>query len=125
MRSRAYRTWRRFARNPLSVLGLMMMTAIVGGALLAPWITPYRHHAGAVVDVASASKPPSRAHVLGTDTVGRDILTRVAYAYRLSLLLGVVVLSVATPIGVIVGLLAGYLGGWREMALMRVTDVFC
>ena len=52
--------------------------------------------------------------MLGTDTVGRDILTRVAYAYRLSLLLGVVVLSMATPIGVIVGLLAGYLGGWRE-----------
>jgi peptide/nickel transport system permease protein len=78
MRSRAYRTWRRFARNPLSVLGLVMMTAIVAGALLAPWITPYRHHAGAVVDVASASKLPSRAHLLGTDTVGRDILTRIA-----------------------------------------------
>ena len=58
MRSRAYRTWRRFARNPLSVLGLVMMTAIVAGALLAPWITPYRHHASAVVDVASASKLP-------------------------------------------------------------------
>lgn len=124
MRSRAYRTWRRFARNPLSVLGLVMMTAIVAAALLAPWITPYRQHAGAVVDVASASKLPSRAHLLGTDTVGRDLLTRIAYAYRLSLLLGIVVLSVATPIGVIVGLLAGYLGGWREMALMRVTDVF-
>ena len=124
MPSGAYRTWRRFARNPLSVLGLAIMTAIVAGALLAPWITPYRHHAGAVVDVASASKPPSRAHVLGTDTVGRDILTRIAYAYRLSLLLGIVVLSVATPIGVIVGLLAGYLGGWRETVLMRVTDVF-
>jgi peptide/nickel transport system permease protein len=124
MRSRAYRTWRRFAQNPLSVLGLVMMTAIVAGALLAPWITPYRQHAGAVVDVANASKLPSRSHLLGTDTVGRDILTRITYAYRLSLLLGIVVLSVATPIGVIVGLLAGYLGGWREMALMRVTDVF-
>jgi peptide/nickel transport system permease protein len=124
MPSGAYRTWRRFARNPFSVLGLAIMTAIVAGALLAPWITPYRHHAGAVVDVASASKPPSQAHVLGTDTVGRDILTRIAYAYRLSLLLGIVVLSVATPIGVIVGLVAGYLGGWRETVLMRVTDVF-
>jgi peptide/nickel transport system permease protein len=100
------------------------MAAIVAAALLAPWITPYREHAGAVVDIAGAGKPPSRAHALGTDTVGRDILTRIAYAYRLSLLLGVVVLSVATPVGVVVGLLAGYLGGWRETVLMRVTDVF-
>ena len=124
MPSRGYRTWRRFARNPLSVLGLVLMAAIVVSALLAPFITPYRQHAGAVVDVAKAGKPPSRAHLLGTDTVGRDILTRVAYAYRVSLLLGVVVLSVATPVGVVVGLLAGYLGGWRETVLMRVTDVF-
>jgi peptide/nickel transport system permease protein len=124
MRSPAYRAWRRFARNPLSVLGLGLMAAIVVGALLAPWITPYPQHAGAVVDVAQSGKPPSAAHVLGTDTVGRDILTRVAYGYRLSLVLGIVVLSVATPIGVIVGLLAGYLGGWRETVLMRVTDVF-
>jgi peptide/nickel transport system permease protein len=124
MPSRAYRTWRRFARNPLSALGLAIMSAVVAAALLAPWITPYPRHAGAVVDVSQSSKPPSRAHVLGTDTVGRDILTRVAYAYRLSLLLGVVVLSVATPIGVMVGLLAGYLGRWRETVLMRVTDVF-
>jgi peptide/nickel transport system permease protein len=124
MRSRAYRTWRRFARNPLSVLGLAIMAAIVAAALLAPWITPYREHAGAVVDIAGAGRPPSGAHALGTDTVGRDILTRIAYAYRLSLLLGIVVLSVATPVGVVVGLLAGYLGGWRETVLMRVTDVF-
>jgi peptide/nickel transport system permease protein len=124
MPSPAYRAWRRFARNPLSVLGLALMAAIVVGALLAPWITPYPQHAGAVVDVAQSGKPPSAAHVLGTDTVGRDILTRVAFGYRLSLVLGIVVLSVATPIGVIVGLLAGYLGGWRETVLMRVTDVF-
>jgi peptide/nickel transport system permease protein len=122
--SPAYRTWRRFARNPLSVFGLVLMTALVGWALLAPWATPYPRHAGAVVDVARSGQPPSRAHVLGTDPVGRDILTRVAYAYRLSLLLGVAVLSVATPVGVVVGLLAGYLGRWRETVLMRATDVF-
>ena len=66
MPSPAYRAWRRFARNPLSVLGLGLMAAIVVGALLAPWITPYPQHAGAVVDVAQSGKPPSVAHVLGT-----------------------------------------------------------
>jgi peptide/nickel transport system permease protein len=124
MRVRLSRTWRRFARNPLSVVGLALMATIVAAALLAPWITPYREHAGAVVDIADAGKPPSARHALGTDTVGRDVLTRIAYAYRLSLLLGIVVLGLATPVGVVVGLLAGYLGGWRETVLMRITDVF-
>ena len=61
---------------------------------------------------------------MGTDLVGRDMFSRIIYAYRISLLLGMVVLAIAVPIGVIIGLVAGYLGGWTEYVLMRVTDVF-
>ena len=121
LRSRA---WHRFSRNPLSVIGFVVMATIILGAVLAPLITPYPQHAGAVVDVANAGKPPSLAHPFGTDTVGRDILTRTVFAYRVSLLLGVVVLALATPVGVVIGLLAGYFAGWRETVFMRVTDVF-
>ena len=76
------------------------------------------------VDFANANKPPSGAYLFGTDIVGRDLLTRIVFAYRMSLILGVVVLAIAVPIGVTLGLLAGYLGGWRETVLMRVTDIF-
>lgn len=118
------RIWHRFSRNKLSVVGFALMATIVIAAILAPWLTPYPLHAGAVVDVANAGRPPSLAHWFGTDTVGRDILTRTIFAYRMSLLLGGVVLALATPVGVAVGLIAGYFAGWRETALMRFTDVF-
>lgn len=124
MRRRRSRTWYRFSRNPLSVLGFAIMATIVLGAIFAPVVTPYPLHAGAIVDVANAGKPPSLAHPFGTDTIGRDILTRTMFAYRVSLMLGVVVLALAAPVGVIVGLLAGYFAGWRETAFMRITDVF-
>lgn len=110
--------------NPLSLLGLILVGFVVFTALFADFITPYPEHAGAVVDFLNANKPPSLAHWLGTDVVGRDQLTRIFYAYRISLLLGVVVISISVPIGVSVGLLAGYLSGWPEYILMRITDVF-
>lgn len=110
--------------NPLSLLGIILVGFVVLTALLADFISPYPEHAGAVVDFLNANQPPSSEYWLGTDVVGRDILSRIFYAYRVSLGLGVVVLSIATPIGVAVGLLAGYLGGWTSYFLMRVTDVF-
>src|SRR5690606_37189645 len=92
--------------------------------LFAPWLTPYPRHAGAFVDIANASQPPSLAHPFGTDNVGRDVLTRTVYAYRLSLMLAVVVLMIAAPVGVTLGLIAGYSRGVAETVIMRVTDVF-
>jgi peptide/nickel transport system permease protein len=116
--------WRAFRRSPMALVGLALVALVVFSALLADAIAPYPSHAGPVGDFAAMSAAPSRQYLLGTDTIGRDLLTRVIYAYRLSLEMAVVVLAIATPIGVIVGLLAGYLGPVWSYALMRVTDVF-
>ncbi len=112
------------AGSPLSLLGLALVALVVLSAVFADLITPFPADVGAVVDFSNNNQPPGWPHVFGTDLVGRDLFTRVIFAYRVSLLLGAVVLAIATPIGVTVGLAAGYLGGWIEYALMRVTDVF-
>ncbi|AUM74632.1 ABC transporter permease [Paracoccus jeotgali] len=111
-------------RNPLSALGVALVAIVVLSALLADFIVPFPEHKGAVVDFVNFNKPPDSTYLMGTDLVGRDLFSRIVYAYRISLLLGVVVLAIAVPIGVTVGLFAGYLGGWTEAILMRVTDVF-
>jgi peptide/nickel transport system permease protein len=94
--------------NPLSLIGLIL----VGIVLFS------------VVDFANFNQPPQWPNIFGTDLVGRDLFTRVVYAYRISLILGIVVLVIAVPVGVAIGLAAGYLGGWTEYFLMRLTDVF-
>jgi len=118
------RTFYILLRNPLSLLGLVLIAAVVLSAILADFVTPFPSHAGAVVDFAHFNQPPGWPYIMGTDLVGRDLFTRIIYAYRISLILGVVVLAIAVPIGVTIGLLAGYLGGWVEYLLMRLTDVF-
>jgi peptide/nickel transport system permease protein len=111
-------------RNPLSLLGLVLVTIIVLAAAFADFITPFPEHVGAVVDFTNFNQPPHWPNIFGTDLVGRDLFTRVVYAYRISLILAAVVLVIAVPVGVAIGLAAGYLGGWTEYALMRITDIF-
>ena len=111
-------------RNPLSVIGLILVGTVVISAVFADFIAPFPSHSGAVVDFANFNKAPEWPYIFGTDLVGRDLFSRILYAYRISLLLGVVVLAIAVPVGVTIGLVAGYVGGWTEYVLMRVTDVF-
>jgi peptide/nickel transport system permease protein len=119
------RAWYRFSRNPLHVVGLVVLLLISLAAGLAPYITPYPEHAGPYTNFREAGLPPSKAHWFGTDRVGRDVFTRVIFGYRFSLLLGIVVLALSTPPGVILGLIAGYYSGtWIETVIMRVTDIF-
>jgi peptide/nickel transport system permease protein len=118
------RGWYRFRRNRAAVVGLVMVVAVVLVAVFAPLIAPYPQHSGSFVDFRSRHQPPSLEHLFGTDNVGRDIFSRVVYGYRVSLLLVVFVLGLAVPFGVLLGLLAGYYGGWLEVLIMRVTDVF-
>ncbi len=111
-------------RNPLSLLGVILVTLVVLSAIFADFIAPFPEHRGAVVDFVYFNKPPSARNIMGSDLVGRDLFSRIIYAYRISLILGVVVLAIATPVGTVIGLLAGYIGGKAEFVLMRLTDVF-
>lgn len=112
--------WRRFLRNPLAVAGVAVLLTFIALALLAPYISPYDP---AAVDLANANAPPSRAHPLGTDPIGRDILSRLLYGSRISLLVGFTVAAGAVVLGSLVGAVAGYFGGWADTALMRLVDV--
>ena len=111
-------------RNPLSLLGAVLVAAVVLSAVLADYIAPFPEHRGAVVDFVYFNQGPTARNLMGTDLVGRDLFSRILYAFRISLILGVVVLAIAPPIGTLVGLFAGYLGGRTEFVLMRLTDVF-
>ncbi len=119
------RSWYKFAHNPLSVVGLVTVALIIFLAVFAPYVTPYPKHAGPFTDFASAKQPPSLTHFFGTDVAGRDIFTRTIYGFRFSLTMGLLVLSLVVPPGVLLGLLAGYYHGtWIDTAIMRVTDIF-
>jgi peptide/nickel transport system permease protein len=117
--------WYKYSRNPLSVLGSIILCLIILAAVFAPYITPYPEHAGAYTNFRESSQSPNSTYFFGTDTVGRDVFTRVIFGYRFSLVLAVVVLSLSIPPGVIMGLVAGYFQGSRiEITIMRITDIF-
>jgi peptide/nickel transport system permease protein len=119
------RAWYKFTRNPLSLVGLITVSLVVFLAVFAPYVTPYPEHAGPYTDFANAKQPPSLEHPFGTDTIGRDVLTRTIYGFRFSLTMGVVVLTLVVPPGVLLGLLAGYYHGtWTDTVVMRTTDIF-
>jgi peptide/nickel transport system permease protein len=121
--SNTYQNWYRFSRNPTAVIGAAIVIISILAAILAPYITPYPEHVGAVVNFRARHLPPSGEYWFGTDNVGRDIFTRVIYGARISLLLALVVLGTAVPVGTVLGLLAGYFGGWTETVIMRLTDI--
>ncbi|HBY57723.1 MAG TPA: D,D-dipeptide ABC transporter permease [Candidatus Atribacteria bacterium] len=104
---------------------MIILLLIIFAAIFAPYITPFPEHAGAFTNFREASKPPSSTYIFGTDSIGRDIFTRVIFGYRFSLILSIVVLALSIPPGVIFGLIAGYYQGtWIEIIIMRITDVF-
>jgi len=121
--STAYQNWYRFSRNPTAVIGAAIVVLVVLAAIFAPWITPHPSHVGAIVNFRARHLPPSAQYWFGTDNVGRDIFTRVIFGYRVSLLLAGVVLAIAVPLGVSLGLIAGYFGGSAEIVIMRLTDI--
>lgn len=114
----------RFRSNYLSMVGLTMLTFILLVAIFAPLIAPYPEDATGKTRVAARLMPPSAEFAFGTDKIGRDIFSRVVMGTGLALQGGTVIVLLATSIGVTIGAVAGYAGGWVDDVLMRVTDVF-
>lgn len=108
----------------LALLGLLLVIGLVLVAVLAPWLAPYPAEGRGAANVAAANLAPSRAHLFGTDQLGRDMLSRVLMGARPALSISIAVVVLAALIGVPLGAIAGYRGGWIDEALMRVTEVF-
>jgi peptide/nickel transport system permease protein len=120
---RLYLGWLAFARNPLAVLGLCIVLALVFVGIFANLLAPYSPIAGGDLRTERLL-PPSAAHWFGTDDQARDILSRVIYGSRITLAVVALVAVIATPVGLLVGTVAGYLGGAVDAVLMRITDIF-
>jgi peptide/nickel transport system permease protein len=117
--SPARRAWRRLVRRRSAVVGLCVILAFVALALLAPEIAPYDP---LKTNFLAVRKPPTAVYWFGTDELGRDVLSRVIWGTRASLLAGLVSVSIALALGVPSGLLAGYAGGWVDALISRISD---
>ncbi|WP_206517363.1 ABC transporter permease [Mesorhizobium sp. M7A.F.Ca.US.008.03.1.1] len=117
--------WRRLVRRRLALLGLVIVAIVVAGAVLAPWLTGYDPNEQMFdgLTIEGSPLPPDAKFWLGTDLLGRDLLTRILYGARTSLIIGIVANGVALLIGTLVGVTAGYFRGWIGSALMRFTDL--
>ncbi|HFB83685.1 MAG TPA: ABC transporter permease, partial [Thermodesulfatator sp.] len=110
----------RVLENPLGIAGLLIVTALFLVALLSPFIAPYDPLA---INTRAVLHPPSKNHLLGTDTLGRDVLSRMIYGARISLLVGVISVGISTAIGITLGALSGYYGGIVDQIIMRFVDI--
>ena len=119
-----YRIWLALKANRLAMVGLWIVIILALLALFAPLIAPYDPLEGIGGLRGARLVPPSWDHWMGTDDLSRDILSRILYGSRLTLLVVLLVAVIATPIGLAVGTTAGYFGGWVDVLLMRITDIF-
>jgi peptide/nickel transport system permease protein len=116
---RRYKAARQLARRPAAIAALAVVLGFIVAAVAAPRLAPYDPNA---IDYRALRKPPSAAHRLGTDEVGRDVLSRLLWGARASLLAGVIPVAIAVALSVPLGLLSGYVGGWIDGLIMRVND---
>ncbi len=118
-------TWRRLARDPLALVGLATIAAVTAAALSAPVIAPFdpREQFFDGLTLEGAPLPPGETFFLGTDLLGRDLLSRLLYGARTSLVIGVVANGAAVAVGTLLGVVAGYVQGWVGAAIMRFTDL--
>jgi peptide/nickel transport system permease protein len=113
-------SWRLLLRNPVTVVSAAVLAIVVFVAVAANWITPFGVND---VDVPNALRPPNGDHWFGTDELGRDVLSRVLVATQASMRVAVVSVAFAVVVGVTVGIVAGYRGGWVDAVFMRAVDV--
>jgi peptide/nickel transport system permease protein len=117
----ARRALRNLRRNRAALAGLMVITILIVAAVFAPLLAPYNPYA---VALDARLLPPDQTHLLGTDELGRDILSRLLYGARVSLWVGLVTVALSSVIGVTGGVVAGYRGGYWDAVIMRLVDVF-
>ena len=111
--------WQRLKKNKLALFGLVVIAFLVVVSLLTPWITPYSY---TEQNLDLGATAPSWQHWLGTDSLGKDLLTQIMYGGRVSLAVGFIATSIALLIGVAWGAIAGYVGGRTDMVMMRIVD---
>jgi peptide/nickel transport system permease protein len=121
VRSLRSMVWRQFTRHQLAVAGAILLLLLVFGSITVSFISPYDPEKSSLRE---RFEPPSWAHPMGTDSLGRDMLTRLLYGGRISLTIGLLATVVGITIGTVIGALSGYYGSRMDNALMRVTDVF-
>jgi peptide/nickel transport system permease protein len=119
---RAYVSWSRFSANRLALVGMLIIIALVVVAAFADVLAPYSATVGDLKNARLLA--PSAEHWFGTDDLGRDIYSRIVYGARWTLYVVILVAIIAAPIGLLVGTVAGYAGGWTDTILMRITDIF-
>lgn len=112
--------WKRFKRNRLAVLGGVIVLLLFLIALFSPLISPYDPNE---IDRKHILEPPSMTHPLGTDDLGRDVLSRMIYGSQISLAVGFVAVGIATIVGIFFGAISGYYGGWIDRIIMRFVDI--
>jgi peptide/nickel transport system permease protein len=118
----SYLAWLRMRRNPLAMVGLIIILALLAMAAFAPWIAT---HDPLAQNLGQRLLPPGTpGHWLGTDDFGRDIWTRIVYGSRITLYIVTLVAITAPVLGLLIGTVAGYFGGWVDQVLMRITDIF-
>lgn len=110
-----------FSKSPLAMLGFFIIVGFILVAILAPFITPYPESFN---DLANVNKDPSADHILGTDTYGGDLYSKILWGSRVSLVTGFLVVGFAIVMGTVVGCVSAYYGGWIDEIVMRVTDIF-
>ncbi|MDO6386495.1 MULTISPECIES: ABC transporter permease [unclassified Uliginosibacterium] len=121
LRQNLARNLRKLVRNPLSVAGLVVIGALLLLAAFAPWIAT---HDPLAQDLANTLKAPDAAHWFGTDEYGRDIFSRLVYGSRITLYIISLVTVIVGPVGLAIGVISGYFGGWVDTVFMRITDIF-
>lgn len=119
--SQPKKIWRRFCRNKMAVLGLIVLIFFVLISIFAPFLTDYDPNRS---NLRNRNLPPSQEHLFGTDDMGRDIFARTLYGGRISLSVGLVSVGISLSIGVVLGSVAGFFGGAIDTIIMRVADVF-
>lgn len=116
-----YRVWLALCANPLTLMGIALLVLLVAAAILAPWLSP---HSPIETNLELRLLAPSSDFWLGTDHLGRDIFSRLLYGAQVTVTIVLLVVVTTAPLGLMIGVVAGYFGGWVELVLMRITDIF-